>query len=1203
MKNNFGKNILTYFREYCDCTSVHGFRYLGEKRTLFEKIWWFLIFSICLSTCIFSIFMVYKKWEQSPVIVSFANRGTPIYKIPFPAVTICPETKSNREIFNYTKTLNKKIQGGNLTETENLYFEYMLLICTQFYPASGSNESTYGEEFFDTISKIHPKFNMRGCKNQGKSYNCTNVFKPIFTEEGICFTFNMLDRSEIFRENVIHYRNFHQFNKSRSWSVESGYSHDAGLWTYPQRALLAGAKNGFTIQLLTSKSDLDFLCRMGPQGFKVLIHSPASFPTPSQEYFRVPLDQTIIAEVQPTMINTSDSVRAYSKDRRRCYFQTERYLQYFKIYNKVNCEIECLANFTLDMCGCVNFFMPRDNSTNVCGATNLSCMNEAESNSFIKLSAYWHLENGYIPNAGLSPYPLRAYLSGVLWGLSFKIVTPKQDLDYACKNSLQGYKVLLHTPMTIPRPNQKYFRIPLDQSVVGAVQPVMITTSETIKAYNPQRRKCYFAAERKLQFFQDYSASNCKLECLANWTSDLCDCVNFFMPRDNETEICGIGSLESLMHMVDLSIKIEKPSDKGVKNFDCDCLPICSDLTYEVETSQTNWEWDKWLKAHRNLPRINNSHFSALTLFFKSDNFITSERNELYGPTDFLANFGGLLGLFTGFSVLSLMEIFYHTHAKINVLVNPLGLHNVAMIRPEMTVEKEQNQQSHIFKYFKEYNDVTGIHGLRYITERRSTFEKIFWTNIVLVSLACCLYMIYEILQKYQTSPVVVNFSTIDTPVYEFPFPSVTICPESKYSSKKFNFTQIYFQVTENNKTINYDKTELLYFNYVNLLCDKNFIINNGENLLDDGFYQHIQKLAPEIEMDCEFMGVTYDCKNIFTPVITDQGICYSFNILDRERIFTNHVVQHDDFYQVLNDSKNFNTDSGYDPESGINTYPRRALMSGALNSLDVYLKTNSNDTDYICSAFMQGFRILIHNPWDVPRLTQNYFRVPIDKIVTAAINPELILTSEAVQKFSPETRQCYLSNERSLRHFKVYTQSNCLLECLTNYTLQKCGCVNYFMPRDNLTRICGSGNVDCMEEAENELKVKNFGDRISEKTLCDCKPPCTSLMYGVETSHSDFYWREYFKIRKRHNLKIDWEDAKDEDHWSIVSIFFKAEQFKTLERNELYGVCDLIANLGGLLGLFTGFSLITLVEIIYFLTLRIWCNYKLFGHWSGGQN
>lgn len=34
-------------------------------------------------------------------------------------------------------------------------------------------------------------------------------------------------------------------------------------------------------------------------------------------------------------------------------------------------------------------------------------------------------------------------------------------------------------------------------------------------------------------------------------------------------------------------------------------------------------------------------------------------RSELFGLTDFLANCGGLLGVFLGFSFLSLVEIFY----------------------------------------------------------------------------------------------------------------------------------------------------------------------------------------------------------------------------------------------------------------------------------------------------------------------------------------------------------------------------------------------------------------------------------------------------------------------------------------------------------------------------------------------------------------
>ena len=46
---------------------------------------------------------VYTKWQQSPVIVSFAEKSTPVWEIPFPAVTICPETKSYVEQLNFTK--------------------------------------------------------------------------------------------------------------------------------------------------------------------------------------------------------------------------------------------------------------------------------------------------------------------------------------------------------------------------------------------------------------------------------------------------------------------------------------------------------------------------------------------------------------------------------------------------------------------------------------------------------------------------------------------------------------------------------------------------------------------------------------------------------------------------------------------------------------------------------------------------------------------------------------------------------------------------------------------------------------------------------------------------------------------------------------------------------------------------------------------
>jgi Amiloride-sensitive sodium channel len=50
---------------------------------------------------------------------------------------------------------------------------------------------------------------------------------------------------------------------------------------------------------------------------------------------------------------------------------------------------------------------------------------------------------------------------------------------------------------------------------------------------------------------------------------------------------------------------------------------------------------------------------SMISIFFKNDDFIYTKRSELYGLTDFIANFGGLLGLFLGVSILSIVEIIY----------------------------------------------------------------------------------------------------------------------------------------------------------------------------------------------------------------------------------------------------------------------------------------------------------------------------------------------------------------------------------------------------------------------------------------------------------------------------------------------------------------------------------------------------------------
>lgn len=63
---------------------------------------------------------------------------------------------------------------------------------------------------------------------------------------------------------------------------------------------------------------------------------------------------------------------------------------------------------------------------------------------------------------------------------------------------------------------------------------------------------------------------------------------------------------------------------------------------------------------------------AALNVFFKDNEFVALKRFQLYGSVDFLANCGGLLGLFVGVSVLSIIEVFYYFILRLGcILRNP----------------------------------------------------------------------------------------------------------------------------------------------------------------------------------------------------------------------------------------------------------------------------------------------------------------------------------------------------------------------------------------------------------------------------------------------------------------------------------------------------------------------------------------------------
>ncbi|KAK9709716.1 Amiloride-sensitive sodium channel [Popillia japonica] len=156
-----------------------------------------------------------------------------------------------------------------------------------------------------------------------------------------------------------------------------------------------------------------------------------------------------------------------------------------------------------------------------------------------RFSTGWSLENGYIESDEDYDYPRR--INGKS-GLTLLIKSLRYDHDYICQGQFQGFKIFLHNPSEILMFDNEFFRASINQEVMVAIKPDMITTSSGLEDYDPHKRGCYFAKERH--------------------------CVSFYMPHSEETPICGSGSTPCVN-----KAKSKMISDTS-GSFSCDCLPI-----------------------------------------------------------------------------------------------------------------------------------------------------------------------------------------------------------------------------------------------------------------------------------------------------------------------------------------------------------------------------------------------------------------------------------------------------------------------------------------------------------------------------------------------------------------------------------------------------------------------------------------------------
>lgn len=95
-------------------------------------------------------------------------------------------------------------------------------------------------------------------------------------------------------------------------------------------------------------------------------------------------------------------------------------------------------------------------------------------------------------------------------------------------------------------------------------------------------------------------------------------------------------------------------------------------------------------------------------------------------------------------------------------------------------------------------------------------------------------------------------------------------------------------------------------------------------------------------------------------------------------------------------------------------------MFTGSGSHLGLYVILNADVRDYYCSSTNSaGFKILLHNPTETPRISDYGLLISPGRQTRVVITPKITTASRLIRKIAIEQRQCIFSNEANLTYFR----------------------------------------------------------------------------------------------------------------------------------------------------------------------------------------
>ncbi|XP_060066461.1 uncharacterized protein LOC132546759 [Ylistrum balloti] len=351
------------------------------------------------------------------------------------------------------------------------------------------------------------------------------------------------------------------------------------------------------------------------------------------------------------------------------------------------------------------------------------------------------------------------------------------------------------------------------------------------------------------------------------------------------------------------------------------------------------------------------------------------------------------------------------------------------------------NKKSPLDVALTDFSDSTTLHGLRYIAMSDAfILRRLVWFLLVLVCSGVMTFQIVDRIMYYYENPVNVNVRVnYNQSLY---FPAVTLCNQNAFRATAAT-KRDWYRLIES-----VYKKSLYSFNVSELET-----YNVSQVAISDLFWFTGHQKSNLI-VKCSWGDIPCGPEN-FTAVLTDHGLCYSFN---------------------------------YD------TDPSSVLVTSSSGSdAGLRLLLNVEQYEYMPGpSTAAGVKVLPHGQQDLARVRELGISVPTG--THAFIGLQVI----ALKNLPPPHGQC---SEKGLTYFDYYTFDSCRLECLMTYIDRQCGCRDFYMPNVNKRpRMCTLKEYfSCFLPAKQEYLLSVQTGR----QQCTCPTSCQSLLFDPTLSYA----------------------------------------------------------------------------------------------------